>query len=333
MNALAITEIGAKAKAELIRMERPRATDDSVVIRTAYSGVSAGTEMWIAEGRRHDYGPPPFVNGYQATGTVVEVGNRLQNEFQPGDFVAVFCAGAHAEYVRSAGNLVYKLERRGSLRTCSLFVQPSVAANAWNMANIQTGEVVYVVGQGIVGQCAAYLAKLRGAYVIASDVSPERLRVSGRYCADWALDASATPAAEAIAGRFPQGVDAVAESTGFQPLLNDALRSCKYQGKFVFLGWYPGDVNYNFQLAHSRELHAYYPVFIGPPAVQKGIIRLIESGALDMGALISHECGWEQSAEGYNGLFTERRNAINAMVIRWDDGAAEATTTEAGVAG
>ena len=65
MNALTVTELGKKA--ELVEMPRPECDDDGVVIKTAYSGVSVGTEMWIAHGKRKDYGEVPFVNGYQAT--------------------------------------------------------------------------------------------------------------------------------------------------------------------------------------------------------------------------------------------------------------------------
>ncbi len=141
IHGLAVTELGKKA--ELIMKEKPKADKDSVVIKTAYSGISVGTEMWIAEGKRNDYGKPPFVNGYQATGTVVEVGENLKNSIEIGDYAAVFCNGAHSEYVQSCGDLVYKLKSKENLKPCSMFVQPSVEANAWNLASIKSGDVVY----------------------------------------------------------------------------------------------------------------------------------------------------------------------------------------------
>jgi threonine dehydrogenase-like Zn-dependent dehydrogenase len=141
-----------------------------VVIKTAYSGVSVGTEMWNAYGNLKFYGEPPFINGYQATGTVVEVGENLKWKYREGDYVAVFCSGAHAEFVKSKGDLIHKLSSEKSLQPCSMFVQPSVAMNAWNITGVEAGNTVYVIGQGLIGQCAALLARLKGAYVITSEL-------------------------------------------------------------------------------------------------------------------------------------------------------------------
>lgn len=315
MKALAVTKLGERA--ELVTMARPAADDNSVVIRTAYSGVSIGTEMWIAEGKRSDYGPPPFVNGYQATGTIVEAGRNAAGLFEVGEQVAVFCSGAHAEYVKAGIHHTHKLSGESSLRPCALFVQPSVAANAWNMAGVNTGNTVYVVGQGLVGQCAAMLARLRGAYVIVSDIAAGRLERSRAHCADWVVDSSAETALEAIKRRFSGGVDIVAESTGFAALLDDAMSACRSKGMFVFLGWYPDNASFHFQTPHGKQLSAVFPCFIGDKPVREGVIRLIEQGKLDMPALISHDIGWQESEKLYNRLFTKERNAYNGITIKW----------------
>jgi 2-desacetyl-2-hydroxyethyl bacteriochlorophyllide A dehydrogenase len=316
MNALAITEIGKKA--ELITLPRPQADANSIVIKTAYSGVSIGTEMWIAEGKRQDYGPPPFVNGYQATGTIVEVGANASDQYKLGDPVVVFCSGAHSEYVKANKHHVHKLSSENSFRSCSMFVQPSVAANAWNMAGVKTGDVIYIAGQGLIGQCAAMIARLRGAYVVASDISEDRIERSRAYCADWTIDSTQQNALEVFRNKFPNGADIAAESTGFEALLEDTMAACRSKGTFVFMGWYPEKVSFPFNYPHSKQLNAVFPCFIGEPPVREGVIRLIESGAFNMSALISHEVSWDQSAELYNTLFTKQRNAYNGIVFKWE---------------
>ncbi|HZG55612.1 zinc-binding dehydrogenase [Paenibacillus sp.] len=316
MKALAVTEIGKKA--ELIEMEVPRADADSVVIKTVYSGVSIGTEMWIAEGKRSDYGEPPFVNGYQASGRIVEVGENGRALFQVGDLVTVFCSGAHAEYVKAHWALVHKVSKEESLKVCSMFVQPSVAANAWNMAGVNMGDLVYIAGQGLIGQCAAMIARLRGAYVVASDISQDRIERSRAYCADWTIDASEQPALAAFLERFPKGADIAAESTGFEALLDDAMSACRTKGTFVFMGWYPGRASFAFNTPHNKQLNALFPCFIGERPVREGVIRLMESGTLNILPLITHEVGWEESEAIYNTLFTKRRNDYNGIVIRWE---------------
>lgn len=316
MKALAVTQIGKRA--ELIEMPRPQADENSIVIKTVYSGISIGTEMWIAEGRRSDYGEPPFVNGYQASGRVVEVGARGAGQYEVGDWVTVFCDGAHSEYVKAGLWAVHKVTKQESLKVCSLFVQPSVAANAWNMARIRTGDVVYIAGQGLVGQCAAMLARLRGAYVIASDISADRIARAQAYCTDWTIDSSKEKALEALKRRFPGGADVVAESTGLEPLLDDTMSAAKDKGTFVFLGWYPDRAGFYYNTPHSKQLTAVFPCFIGDRPVREGVIRMLESGTLDISPLISHEVAWHESDTIYNALFTKQRNEYNGIVIRWE---------------
>ncbi|HZG65204.1 MAG TPA: zinc-binding dehydrogenase [Herpetosiphonaceae bacterium] len=314
MHALVVTELGKQA--ELRQMPRPRAAHDEVLIKTWHSGVSVGTEMWIASGRRKDYGEPPFINGYQASGEIVELGEQVV-EFELGDVVTVFCSGAHAEYAKAPVSLTHKLADPSLAQGAALFVQPAVGANALNQATVNTGDTLLVTGQGLIGQCTAILARLRGAYVIASDISPERLAVARANCADWVIDAATTTVADAVLQRFPDGLDVVIESTGFQALLDDALRCCRHQGRFVFEGFYPDQVSYTFALPHDKQLRAFYPCFIGSRASQASVIRLMALGLLDMRPLISHTPSWKECEATYNALFTPARNQCNGIVIDW----------------
>lgn len=317
MQALAVVELGKRA--ELRDMPRPRPDDDSALVKVHYSGVSVGTEMWIATGRRKDYGEVPFINGYQATGEIVELGKNVAG-FAVGDLVAAFCAGSHAQYVTGNKAYLHKLPDAALARPAALFVQPSVGANALSMAGVNSGDTVWVVGQGLIGQATAQLARLRGAYVITSDVSPERLRLSRQHCGDWVIDASAVEGgsvAKEIKTRFPGGVDVCVESTGFQALLDDALESVAWGGRFVFEGFYPDTVTYNFSLPHGKQLKAFYPVFIGSHANQAAAIRLMGHGLLHMEPLISHAVKWSESAALYNRLFTKERDTFNGIVFDW----------------
>lgn len=314
MQALAVTVLGERA--ELIELPRPRAGTGEIIIKTWLSGVSVGTEMWIATGKRKDYGEVPFVNGYQATGEVVEIGDGVEN-FAIGDAAVALCTGAHSEYARGTAEYCYKLCDRERADVTALWVQPAVAANALNQVGVNCGDTVLVIGQGLIGQSTAMLARLRGAYVIASDIAPQRLEISRRHCADWVIDASTRAVSEAVREKFPDGVDVVLESTGFQGLLDDAMNCCADNGRFVFEGFYPGTVTYDFMTPHRRQVRAFYPTSIGPHPSREGVIRLIERGQLDLKPLISDIVNWKQSAETYNKLFTKERDTFNGIVFDW----------------
>jgi 2-desacetyl-2-hydroxyethyl bacteriochlorophyllide A dehydrogenase len=314
MRALAVVEWGKRA--ELREMPRPRIDSRGVLVRTHYSGVSVGTEMWIAAGRRKDYGEVPFVNGYQVTGTVVEVGSEV-SRCAVGDLVAAFVAGAHSQLAKGREEHVHRLADPSLACRASLFVQPSVGANALSQAGVNTGDSVLVIGQGLVGQMTAQLARLRGAHVLATDVSPERLEISRRHCADVVIDASRERVPDAVRKLFPSGVDVVIESTGFQDLLDDALACCAWNGRFVFEGFYPGTIQYDFARAHAKQLRAFYPVFIGSRESREGVLRLMQSGHLAVDPLVSHLVPWDRSEALYNRLFGAERDSFNGIVFDW----------------
>jgi len=322
MKALMITRVGERA--ELCEVPRVEAEDGGVLVKVHFSGVSVGTEMWVASGRR-DPQPAPFLNaGYQATGEIVQVGAKV-TDFAVGDVVAVFCGHAHAQYVQAKSSLVHKLPDASAMETAALFVMPSVGSHALSHADVRGGDTVLVVGQGLIGQCTAQLARLRGAYVIASEVSPQRLAISQQYCADWVIDASKCKLPEEVTKRFPGGVDVVLESTGFQELVEDAMACVRgggleQGGKFVFEGWYPDKIAYTYHLPHTKQLRAFFPSFIGERPNREGVLRLIARGKLDIEPLISHHVPWQQAGEVYSKLFTDQRNSFNGIVFDWREG-------------
>lgn len=320
IKVLTVTEIGRRA--ELCELPCPQLDDDSVLVRTHYSGVSIGTEMWIASGRRLEGRKVPFpAPGYQASGRIVAVG-RAVTSFDEGDFVVGFCGAAHAQYVKIGKDYLHRLPDPDRARESALFVMPSVGAHALSQAEVNTGDSVLICGQGLIGQCTAQLARLRGAFVAASEVSPERIAISRRHCADWVIDASQGKLPDLIKERFPEGFDVVLESTGFQALLNDAMQCVRAGGfnkggKFVFEGWYPDTITYSFGIPHARQMQCFYPAFIGERPNREGVLRLIASGKLEIAPLISHQVPWPEAAAVYTRLFTPERDRFNGIVLDW----------------
>lgn len=325
--ALVITEYGQVA---LARKPVPAPASGEVLIETHYSGVSVGTELWAATDQHGGWGEPPFVPGYQVAGRVAALGDDVAaSGLAVGDLVACFTLtdekrnGAHQKYVIGEVELTHRIGAADSaepdqlLVPAALFVQPAVGANALNHAGIDSGCSVLVIGQGLIGQATAQLARLRGAYVIGTDVSPQRLEIAGRFCVDRVIDAGAEPVHEQIADEFPEGVDVVIESTGFNRLVDDGMRCLRSHGTFVFEGFYPGNLSFEFRLPHQREVHAVFPCFIGERSNREAVLRLLSSGQLDLRPLISDLHDWSQAADVYRRLFTEQRDSFNAIVFDW----------------
>ena len=316
--ALIIPELG---RVELATGNVRVAKPGEVQIQTEYSGVSVGTELSGAYGRNTLWGNPPFTPGYQGVGRIIGFGSSERTGgFEIGDLVAYFtAAGTHQKYTVASIERTHKVEDNALYKYAGLFVQPAVGANAINKAGIKSGDSVLIIGQGLIGQATAIIARMRGAYVVATDISPERLAVSGQYCADLVIDSSSRTPWEQLEERFPSGFDVVIESTGFLPLVEDALKCIKFEGTFVFEGHYAGNLSFEFNLAHRKQINAVFPFFIGDPTARESVLRQISSGRIGMASLVSHEINWRESGAVYSQLFGKDRDSLNGILIDWRD--------------
>src|SRR6266571_3111313 len=115
------------------------------------------------------------VLGYSGAGAVVEK-HATVSDIQPGDTVAYGGEGTgHAETVVAGRNLVAKVPDGVCCEHACFATLGSIAMNAVRIANIGLGDIVAVIGQGLVGQLIAQLARLQGGVVVALDLRPERV--------------------------------------------------------------------------------------------------------------------------------------------------------------
>lgn len=294
---------------------------DEVMIRTEYSGVSVGTEMAGAYGRNLLWGEPPFTPGYQSVGRIVQLGEMTaQHNFKIGDLVSCFTGkGTHRSLTVASVARTHRVHETDLSKYAGLYVQPCVAANALNKSRVKSGDTVLVIGQGLIGQATALLARLRGAHVVATDVSPERLDISRRFCAHEVLDTRLKSCSEIVLEKFPNGFDVVIESTGILPLVEEALKCVRFEGMVVFEGHYAGEIKFEFNLAHRKQIDAVFPFFIGEPKVRESVIDMITSAEFPMQQLVSHDISWQDAAGVYSKLFGPERDSINGILIDWRD--------------
>lgn len=134
----------------------------------------------------------PQSPGYSSAGTVIAVGEGM-TDLQPGDRVA--CAGAgfavHAEVACVPRLLVARIPARDSaLREEVPFDEAAfatlgaVALHGIRTAEAKLGDVVAVIGLGLLGQIAAQLLKAAGCRVIGMDIDETRAELANRIGAD-----------------------------------------------------------------------------------------------------------------------------------------------------
>jgi predicted dehydrogenase len=230
-----VVQYANQSQTEVLEVPVPRPAPSMVLVRTAASLVSAGTERNIVEfaGRsllgkaraRPDLVrqtldkvqregllgtldavqnrlEQPIPLGYSSAGTVVEVGGMVTG-FRPGERVA--CAGGgfavHAEYAIVPQTLLARLPEQVPFGHAAFATVGAIAMHGYRLAEVQVGGRVAVIGLGLVGLLAASIARAAGCRVMGVDIRPARVEQARQLGFQAAERSQAEQAGEA----FTQG--------------------------------------------------------------------------------------------------------------------------------
>jgi predicted dehydrogenase/threonine dehydrogenase-like Zn-dependent dehydrogenase len=172
----------------------------------------------------------PVALGYSCAGRVIDVSAGLM-DFGIGDRVA--CAGGgyavHAEVVTVPKNLVVKLPENVEYESAAFVTIGAIALQGVRLAEVKLGEVVGVIGLGLIGNLTVQLLKAAGCIVVGMDIQSQRSELaltSGADAVATTPDEFSTVCHYLSAG---QGADAVlitADTKSNQPveLAGEAVR-------------------------------------------------------------------------------------------------------------
>jgi threonine dehydrogenase-like Zn-dependent dehydrogenase len=132
----------------------------------------------------------PNALGYSSSGTVIEVGDGV-TDLHVGDRVA--CAGAnhavHAEFGCIPRLLAARIDPESavSFEDAAFTTLGAVALHGVRTAEVKLGDVVAVIGLGLLGQLTVQILRAAGCRVLGMDLAPERadlaLRLGAEACA------------------------------------------------------------------------------------------------------------------------------------------------------
>ena len=307
--------------------------EDGILVENEYTAVSVGTEI-------HNYthgGEPgqkrsfPRGTGYCNVGKVLEIGKEVKG-ISAGDRIAG--QGSHASHnILSGPKAFYQKVPEGvSSRSAAFMVMAAIAIHGIRVARIELGESVVVIGQGIVGQLTATLAKLSGAIpIIALDLDPFRLGASRERGVDICLNPKDfEDLREAVLPHCVEdGANLVIEATGIASVYPSAVKLACMGGRVVALGSPRGTVEMDFLAdVHLREVcilgahqpktpdedHIYYR--FAKDRDRKLVLDLMGSGKLPVEDLITHVAKPEDCQEIYT-MLAERPREVLGVVFEW----------------
>lgn len=269
----------------------------------------------------------PFAGGHEAAGTVAAVGNKVAS-LKVGDKVSLrmltscgecyYCRSGHenqcvvsfkadihegiggpggfAEYMMLDAKAVYKMADNLDLQYAALTEPLACCVHSVNNADIEFGNDVVVIGNGIMGAFHIQLAKLKGARVIACEVDEDRINIAKKIGADIVVNGKEVNAVEKVKeiteGR---GADVVFCTAALSQLAADAVQMTGKLGRTVLYSSFPNGnpVELNINAVHSSEMNITGAVNANMRDFLAAT-RLLSYGKVDPSLLISETVPFEK---------------------------------------
>jgi predicted dehydrogenase/threonine dehydrogenase-like Zn-dependent dehydrogenase len=273
--------------------------------------------------------------GYSCSGIVLAASPEV--DFQPGDQVA--CAGVgyanHSEINFVPENLAVRVPNAVTLDAASLTTIGAIATQGLRQGNITFGEIVAVIGAGLVGVLTIQLARAAGCKVVALDTNPQRCKFAKLLGADLALLAG-EPRNSAIIEEFSGGgvdVAVITASASSSEPIETAADLLRDRGRIVVVG----DVKLGVsrRKAYAKELsivlsRSYGPGRYDPQYEERGIdypigyvrwtekrnmeafVDFLASGAINVAPLLDSRYSFHDAERAYHEL--RQKGAYTAIL-------------------
>src|ERR1039458_1478515 len=367
------------AEVTVVEVPAPKLLAGCVLVRTAASLVSAGTERASSEfasknllqkaRMRPDLVreilskisrdglvaavsavrsrlDQPIALGYSSAGTVVAVGEGVA-DINPGDRVA--CAGAghavHAEFACVPRLLVARIPSETvSFDEAAFTTVGAVALHGVRTADVKLGDIVAVIGLGLLGQLTVQILKAAGCCVLGMDISAGRANLALRLGADAVSTSSSGFLDLCLQHSGRHGADSVliAAQTASNDPVNLAGAVARNRAVVVAVGTVAMDIPRRF--FYEKELdfrvsRSYGPGRYDSAYEQKGIdypigyvrwtetrnmeafLKLLADRKLDLHPLITHRFPIARAYSAYDLITGKTQEAFLGVLIAYPEGA------------
>ncbi len=339
------------AAVQEIRM--PEVTDESVVVKTAYSGISMGTELKVWSGVTGALGGElwyPLVGGYEQVGEVVYVGPKAKKTYdgqalEVGDRVMNNEIRYFPDYCHAWGGQTgisinnpttcpakpdwpAKIPDNVSYQEAVCAYLACVSKKGFDRVQPQAGKTVLVTGAGMVGISWMQLAKLAGCRVIAMENNPKRAKLAEQFV-DEMIDTSCNDPETALADLTDGNMaDIIVECSGdpeMPPKLYKYLRDGGWDrgeefGHIHLQGDYPAPIVLTpYQNWFTKNCNISLTCAVSPGGKEE-IMQLVSEGKFKIKPLLESEMTEEVSVDDAPTAFQrawDSHKDIFKVIFKW----------------
>lgn len=276
----------------------------------------------------------PLPLGYCNVGVVNALGKGV-NGFKEGD--RVVSNGPHADVVRVPKNLCALIPDNVSNEEASFTVVASIGLQGIRLAEPTLGEAFVVTGVGLIGLLTVQLLRAQGCRVLAIDYDDAKLALAKQFGAQVCNPGKGEdPVAAGMAFSRGNGVDGViiTASTKSNDPVTQAARMSRKRGRIILVGVTGLELNradfyekeLTFQVSCSYGPGRYdadyedngndYPYAFVRWTEQRNfeaILDMMSSGQVDVKPLITHRFKFEDAAQAYE-LLTSDKSALGILL-------------------
>jgi len=277
--------------------------------------------------------------GYSCAGIVVQVGEGV-TDIEPGDLVA--CAGAgianHAEIVLAPRNLTVKVPEGCSLKDAASVTLGAIAMQGVRRADPRLGEVVAVIGLGLLGQITVQLLKAAGCRVVGFDLDARRGEIARQFGADYvwnSLEVNVENEIRHLTGGH--GVDAVVITAASQSdaIVQQAMNITRKKGRIVVVGavglglqrspFYEKEIDFLISCSYGpgRYDDEYERQGVDYPYAyvrwtenrnMQEYLRLIAGGKVQLGSILEREYDIADASQAYQELQSAAEKPLGVLL-------------------
>lgn len=277
--------------------------------------------------------------GYSCSGIVIQVGEGV-TDMQPGDRVA--CAGAgianHAEIVLVPRNLVVKVPERCDLKAAASVTLGAIAMQGVRRADPRLGEIVAVIGLGLLGQLTVQLLKAAGCRVIGFDLDARRVAIARQLGADHAFVSHKVDVLNEVRHLTDgHGVDAtiITAASRSDAIVQQAMEISRKKGRVVVVGavglglerspFYQKEIDFLISCSYGpgryderyEERGLDYPYAYVRWTENRNMqeyLRLVAEGKVQVGPILEREYDIAQAPQAYEELRTAAQKPLGVLL-------------------
>jgi predicted dehydrogenase/threonine dehydrogenase-like Zn-dependent dehydrogenase len=257
---------------ELVECPTPKVYSNGLVVKTAKSLISVGTEKMLV-----DFGKASFIQkakqqpdqvkqvinkiktdglintfdtvwnklndpiplGYSNVGRAIKIGESVSG-FKVNDRIVT--NGSHADFVHVSQNLAVNIPDNVSDETAAFTVTGSIAMQGVRLAKPELGETIVVLGLGLLGLLTTQILLANGCQVIGIDLDRKKVKLANDFGALAKVSASDEENVEFILG-LTNGIGAdkviITASSPAESILSQCALMTRQRGKIVLVGVIP----------------------------------------------------------------------------------------------